>query len=62
MNKKLMTIFVSLVLIFTFFMPKSILANSNETMINPETDKIQLEELSENHEESNEANNEKKMK
>ena len=59
MNKKLMTIFVSLVLIFTFFMPKSILANSNETMINPETDKIQLEELSENHEESNEANNEK---
>ena len=50
MNKKLMTIFVSLVLIFTFFMPESILANSKETMIDTETDKIQLEESSENHE------------
>lgn len=59
MNKKLMTIFVSLVLIFTFFMPESILANSKETMIDTETDKIQLEESSENHEESYKANNEK---
>ena len=58
MNKKLMIIFVSLVLLFTFFMPKSILANLNETMIHPETDKIQLAESSENHEANNEKNDE----
>ena len=59
MNKKLMPIFVSLVLLFTFFMPKSILADSNETMIDPETGKIQLEESPENHAERHQANNEK---
>ena len=59
MNKKLMTIFVSLVLLFTFFMPESILADSNETMIDPETGKIQLEESPENHAERHQANNEK---